>query len=80
MTIIEWIRRELQRAAHTSDSYIYDDMASQSGSSLPVIYRPFDPGNRSHRRARGALFDYLLATGGEGQRLAVGQVDCVLNS
>lgn len=69
MTIIDWIQRELQPTAHTSDSFLYDHMASQSGRSLPVIYRPFDPEARAHWRDRGALLDYLLATGGEGGRV-----------
>lgn len=72
MTIIDWIRQKLKPAPHTSDAFLYDHMASQSGRSLPVIYRPFDPAARAHWRDRGALLDYLLAAGGAGDRLLDG--------
>ena len=41
----------------------------QSGGTLPVIYTPFDASQRWHWRDRGALFDFLYSTQGEGKRL-----------
>jgi len=59
--IFDWIETELHPMECTSDGFIYDDMDSQSGRALPIIYRPFDLGERSHWRDRGAVWDYLLA-------------------
>jgi ubiquinone/menaquinone biosynthesis C-methylase UbiE len=69
MNIDEWIMHELKPRACTSDQFIYDDMDSQSGRSLPVIYQPFDVARKSHWADRGALYDYLFSTRGEGKRL-----------
>jgi SAM-dependent methyltransferase len=69
MSIEDWIVRELKPRACTSDTFIYDDMDSQSGRSLPVIYEPFDATRKSHWRDRGALYDFLFSTRGEGKRL-----------
>jgi len=69
MNVFEWIRAELRLDACTSDRFIYDDMDSQSGRCLPIIYQPFDARQKSHWRDRGAAFDYLFATQGEGKRL-----------
>jgi 2-polyprenyl-3-methyl-5-hydroxy-6-metoxy-1,4-benzoquinol methylase len=69
MSVNEWIIRALRPNACTSAEFIYDDMDSQSGRSLPVIYERFDATNRAHWRDRGALFDFLLSTHGEGKRL-----------
>ncbi|MGB7062750.1 MAG: class I SAM-dependent methyltransferase [Candidatus Zixiibacteriota bacterium] len=64
MDIFEWIKRELKPKACTSEELIYDDVESQSGRCLPIIYQPFDAAKRSHWRDRGSLFDFLLSTGG----------------
>lgn len=69
MDLFDWIRQELEPVACTSDAFIYDDMASQSGRSLPIIYQPFDAGRRSHWRDRGACFDFLSSTRGEGAKI-----------
>lgn len=69
MDVFEWIVQELKPKAGTSEEFIYDDMDSQSERSLPIIYQPFDGSRRSHWQDRGALFDYLFATEGEGRRL-----------
>ena len=69
MDVFEWIEAELKPEVCTSDRFIYDDMDSQSGRSLPVIYQPFDGSQRSHWRDRGSLFDFLHAVRGAGQRL-----------
>ncbi len=63
MTIFEWIERELHPAACTSDRFIYDDMESQSGRCLPIIYEPFDATQRHHWHDRGSAFDFLYSTG-----------------
>lgn len=73
MTVFEWIRQAPAPLVCTSETFIYDDMESQSGRALPLIYRPFDIADRAHWRDRGALFDFLLATGGP-DRLAFANV------
>ena len=65
----DWIERELKPSTCTSEEFIYDDMDSQSGRSLPIIYQPFDAARKSHWQDRGSLFDYLFSTQGEGKRL-----------
>ncbi|HEY3340947.1 MAG TPA: class I SAM-dependent methyltransferase [Anaerolineae bacterium] len=69
LNIDEWIVHELQPRACTSAEFIYDDMDSQSGRTLPIIYEPFDATRKSHWTDRGALYDYLFCTHGEGKRL-----------
>jgi SAM-dependent methyltransferase len=69
MSVFDWIRRELDPQPCTSAAFIYDDMASQSGRSLPIVYEPFDVGLRHHWRDRGALFDFLFATDAAGKRV-----------
>jgi SAM-dependent methyltransferase len=69
MDILEWINSYLQPERCTSDKFIYDDMDSQSGQSLPIIYQPFDGSQRGHWRDRGSLFDFLYAVQGEGKKL-----------
>ena len=44
-------------------------MESQSGQSLPLIYREFDVARRGDWCDRGAMFDFLLGLRGEGKRL-----------
>lgn len=65
MDIFEWIKRELKPKVCTSEELVYDDVESQSGRCLPVIYQPFDAANKSHWRDRGSLFDFLFSTGGK---------------
>jgi SAM-dependent methyltransferase len=69
MDVFEWIETTLKPEVCTSDRFIYDDMESQSGRSLPIIYQPFDGAQRSHWGDRGWLFDFLWATAGEGKCL-----------
>ena len=69
MTPFEYITSELHPDLCTSTALLYDDMDSQSGRSLPIIYEPFDPSRKAHWQDRGALFDFLLTTCGEGKRL-----------
>ena len=69
MNVFDWIERELAPTRCNSEAFFYDEMESQSGYCLPVIYQPFDAGQKSHWRDRGSLFDFLCSTGGEGKRL-----------
>ena len=69
MDVLDWIKTHLKPETCTSDKFIYDDMDSQSGRSLPMVYVQFDAGKKSHWRDRGAVFDYLFSTLGEGKRL-----------
>ena len=69
LDVLEWIERELNPELKTSVGLLYDSMDSQSGYSLPVIYRPFDARQKSHWRDRGSLYDFLSSTCGEGKRL-----------
>jgi len=67
--VFQWIDAVLQPKVCHSEEFIYDDMDSQSGRSLPIIYEPFDASRRSHWRDRGALFDFLCSVQGTGKRL-----------
>jgi len=69
VNVFDWIERELAPTRCNSEAFFYDEMESQSGYCLPVIYQPFDAGQKSHWRDRGSLFDFLCSTGGEGKRL-----------
>jgi SAM-dependent methyltransferase len=67
--VIEWIEQSLRPEKCTSDRFFYDDMESQSGCCLPMIYREFDTTRRGHWCDRGAMFDFLLSVRGDGKRL-----------
>jgi SAM-dependent methyltransferase len=69
MDIIEWINTYLNPERCPSDKFISDDMESQSGKCLPVIYQPFDSSQKAHWRDRGWMFDFLHAVQGEGKKL-----------
>ncbi len=69
MDIFTWIRENLAPEPRTTETLIYDHMASQSGRSLPIIYQPFDPEQPGHWRDRGAALDFALATEAEGRRV-----------
>jgi len=67
--VIDWMEAQLSCRACNSEEFFYDEMESQSGFCLPLIYQPFDTARREHWRDRGALFDFLYAVQGEGKRL-----------
>ncbi len=69
MDIFRWIHQILHPQSCTSEAFIYDDMDSQSGRSLPILYHPFNAGDQGHWQDRGAVWDYLLATQVEVGRL-----------
>ena len=69
MTVFQWIDANLKPEPCDSTRLLYDDMESQSDRCLPIIYQPFDPGNKAHWCDRGAALDFVFATRGEGRRL-----------
>lgn len=69
VNVFDWIERELAPTRCNSETFFYDEMESQSGYCLPIIYQPFDASQKSHWRDRGSLFDFLCSTEGEGKRL-----------
>ncbi len=69
MDIFAWIDNNLNPRPSTTDVMIYNDMDSQSGCSLPVIYQKFDAANPMHWGERGAIYDFLFATRGGGKHL-----------
>jgi len=68
-SLIEWIEQNLQPEECNSERFFYDEMESQSGYCLPLIYQEFDIAKRGHWCDRGAMLDFLLSTRGEGRRL-----------
>ncbi len=66
MTALDWIEHNLHPTPCTSAELFYDHMDSQSGGSLPIIYRPFDLTDRGHWIDRGSLFDFLSTAGQNG--------------
>jgi SAM-dependent methyltransferase len=74
MNIFDWVEHTFAPKASHSGAFIFDDMESQSGRSLPVIYQPFDAGKGGHWSDRGAMFDFLFSTGG-GRLLDFGPGD-----
>ncbi len=69
VNVIDWITHNFQAEACNSETFLYDEMASQSGFCLPLIYQPFDASKLDHWSDRGAMFDFLFATHGEGKKL-----------
>lgn len=69
ISIINWIEAEFTPESCTSDMFIYDDMASQSGYSLPIIYQPFDGTKKSHWNDRGHVYDFLYTTNSRGKNV-----------
>lgn len=69
MEILDWIAEALEPKDCNSEEFMYDDMQSQSGRCLPIIYQPFDMDRRMHWTDRGALFDFLSATAGRNKRI-----------
>jgi SAM-dependent methyltransferase len=69
LRVLEWVERELAPPPCDSAQFMYDDMDSQAFHSLPVIYQPFDAGQKAHWRDRGAAADYCFSTRAEGKRV-----------
>lgn len=64
-----WIEKELNPELCASEEFIYNEMESQSGYSLPIIYQAFDAADRWHWYDRGMLYDFLYSTNGKGKKL-----------
>ncbi len=60
---IEWTRRNVELRQSNSAESLYDQMDSQSGEQLAVIYVPFDAGVRGHFVDRGQIIDYAVVCG-----------------
>jgi SAM-dependent methyltransferase len=69
MHLLDWITTTLNPRETDSEEFFYDEMESQSGFCLPLIYQPFDAGSIGHWHDRGSMFDFLHATEGQGKRL-----------
>ncbi|MEW6046104.1 MAG: class I SAM-dependent methyltransferase [Bacillota bacterium] len=64
MQLLERIFAELNPKPVTSDELLYEHMPSQSFESLPILYVPFNPDDRSHWADRGAILDFAAVVGG----------------
>jgi SAM-dependent methyltransferase len=62
--LIDWIAANVTLTPANSAEAMYDQMESQSGEQLPVIFTPFDGTNRGHFVDRGQILDYAAHTGG----------------
>jgi SAM-dependent methyltransferase len=69
MEPFDWIIQTFNPQPCNSETFFYNDMASQSGYCLPLIYQPFDASQSGHWADRGAMFEFLFATQGEGKKL-----------
>lgn len=69
MELFQWIEATFHPTICTTDQLIYNDLDSQSGYSLPLIYQPFDSSQRSHWLDRGCLYDFYYSIQGEGKKV-----------
>ena len=69
MEIFDKIEELFEPSVCTSDRLVYDYMESQSLECLPIIYQPFEPGEKSHWQTIGVALDFIFSTGGEGKRV-----------
>ncbi len=69
MDIIDWINNELKPKPVDSTAFIYNEMESQSGYCLPIIYQEFDWEDVLHWRDRGSMLDFLFSVEGENKQL-----------
>ena len=66
MKLLDWVENSGAIRWLTSTEYWYDRMESQSGRSLPVLYREFDLTNASDWRDEGRIVDFLVSTESTG--------------
>lgn len=59
-----WIEQNISLEPSDTIGFIYDHVESQSGHSLPLIYVPFDAGERGHFSDRASAHDFSQAVGG----------------
>ena len=62
----EWAKKTDRITWCSSTEFWYDHMESQSGRSLPVIYRPFDLSRKDDWRDEGMILDFVCATQADG--------------
>jgi ubiquinone/menaquinone biosynthesis C-methylase UbiE len=62
--LVDWIAANVTLRAADSAEAMYDQMESQSGEQLPVIYVRFDSRNRGHFTDRGQVLDFAGHAGG----------------
>lgn len=55
---LEWL--QTQSIQQADSTLLFEDMLSQSGESLPVVYQPFDPLKKGHWHDAGLIQDFLL--------------------
>jgi ubiquinone/menaquinone biosynthesis C-methylase UbiE len=60
---IDWIRQNLALEESGSTEFIYQNVESQSGRGLPLVYEPFDPSNPDHWTDRATILDFAECTG-----------------
>ncbi len=75
MRSTEWIIEHLPHRHCTSVAFMYDDMASQSGYSLPLLYRDLDVSRRSDWRDEGQILDFAAVSGVGAHVLDLGPGD-----
>lgn len=69
MTFETWAIANPRRRVCTSAEFMYDEMASQSGRSLPVVYRELDPTRRGDWHDEGCILDFLSCVGTDDARI-----------
>ncbi len=75
MRITDWIMARLPHRQCPSTEFMYDDMASQSGYSLPVIYKELDVTRRGDWRDEGQILDFACVAGAGAKVLDLGPGD-----
>ena len=69
MTIEPWALAHPKQRVCTSAEFMYDEMASQSDRSLPVVYRDFDLRRREDWHDEGCILDFLCCVGADEARI-----------
>lgn len=69
LSIFTWIEQNLRPQYCSTEELIYNDMESQSGRSLPLVYQPFVATRKGHWAALGGIYDYVHSTGTKGKSL-----------
>jgi hypothetical protein len=69
VNIEKWALEQKNHRVCTSTEFMYDEMESQSGESLPVIYRGFDLGKRADWHDEGCIIDFATSVGTQGSRI-----------
>lgn len=69
MSIVSWLLEHRACRACPSTEFMYEDMESQSGRCLPVLYLPFDPADRSHWTDEGQILDFFCSLDHESPRV-----------